>query len=227
MSPYDQQPPSLSSTDQHHAKNTFSRVVVYCGSNFGNTPAYYEAAQALGASLAQRDITLVYGGGNVGLMGTVADSVIAHGGQTIGVIPRFLRDKEVAHQGLSQLIITDDMASRKLKMIEFGDAFIALPGGIGTYEELFEVVSLAQLRQHQKPIGVLNIQGFFDPLLQLLTQTAAAGFMPSANLQLICVADDIDELLQKMTDYQFVESQKWVKPDWLNDNGAYIVPKFT
>ena len=150
-------------TDSSSPRYVFRRVVVYCGSNFGDTPAYYAAAQALGKALAQRNITLVYGGGNVGLMGTVADSVIAHGGKTIGVIPRFLKNKEVAHQGLSQLIITDDMASRKLKMIEFGDAFIALPGGIGTYEELFEVLSLAQLRQHQKPIGVLNIEGFFDP----------------------------------------------------------------
>ncbi len=219
-------PFSNTPTDSSSPRYVFRRVVVYCGSNFGDTPAYYAAAQALGKALAQRDITLVYGGGNVGLMGTVADSVIAHGGQTIGVIPRFLKDKEVAHQGLSQLIITDDMASRKLKMIEFGDAFIALPGGIGTYEELFEVLSLAQLRQHQKPIGVLNIEGFFDPLLQLLAHTAAAGFMPNANLQLICVADDIDVLLQKMANYQFIDAQKWVKPDWLDDNDTYTVPKF-
>ncbi len=219
-------PFSNTPTDSSSPRYVFRRVVVYCGSNFGDTPAYYAAAQALGKALAQRDITLVYGGGNVGLMGTVADSVIAHGGQTIGVIPRFLKDKEVAHQGLSQLIITDDMASRKLKMIEFGDAFIALPGGIGTYEELFEVLSLAQLRQHQKPIGVLNIEGFFDPLLQLLAHTTAAGFMPNANLQLICVADDIDVLLQKMANYQFIDAQKWVKPDWLDDNDGYTVPKF-
>ncbi len=219
-------PFSNAPTDLSSPRYVFRRVVVYCGSNFGDTPAYYAAAQALGKALAQRDITLVYGGGNVGLMGTVADSVIAHGGQTIGVIPRFLKDKEVAHQGLSQLIITDDMASRKLKMIEFGDAFIALPGGIGTYEELFEVLSLAQLRQHQKPIGVLNIEGFFDPLLQLLAHTTAAGFMPNANLQLICVADDIDVLLQKMANYQFIDAQKWVKPDWLDDNDTYTVPKF-
>ncbi len=219
-------PFSNTPTDSSSPRYVFRRVVVYCGSNFGDTPAYYAAAQALGKALAQRDITLVYGGGNVGLMGTVADSVIAHGGQTIGVIPRFLKDKEVAHQGLSQLIITDDMASRKLKMIEFGDAFIALPGGIGTYEELFEVLSLAQLRQHQKPIGVLNIEGFFDPLLQLLAHTTAAGFMPNANLQLICVADDIDVLLQKMANYQFIDAQKWVKPDWLDDNDTYTVPKF-
>ncbi len=219
-------PFSNTPTDSSSPRYVFRRVVVYCGSNFGDTPAYYAAAQALGKALAQRDITLVYGGGNVGLMGTVADSVIAHGGKTIGVIPRFLKDKEVAHQGLSQLIITDDMASRKLKMIEFGDAFIALPGGIGTYEELFEVLSLAQLRQHQKPIGVLNIEGFFDPLLQLLAHTTAAGFMPNANLQLICVADDIDVLLQKMANYQFIDAQKWVKPDWLDDNDTYTVPKF-
>ncbi|MFB6349244.1 TIGR00730 family Rossman fold protein [Moraxella sp. ZJ142] len=205
----------------------FTNVVVYCGSNFGNTPAYHHAAQQLGETLAKHSLTLVYGGGNVGLMGTVADSVIAHGGDSIGIIPKFLKDKEVAHQHLSELIITDDMASRKLKMIELGDAFIALPGGIGTYEELFEVISLAQLRRHTKPIGVLNIDGFFEPFLQLLKQAADTGFMPAANVDLVCVADTVDELLTKMANYHFVESQKWVKPDWMGDDDTYQVPKFT
>lgn len=208
-------------------QDKFSHIVVYCGSNFGDTPAYYHAAQSLGKTLAEHDITLVYGGGNVGLMGTIADSVMTHGGKSIGIIPRFLRDKEVAHHGLSELIITEDMASRKLKMISLADAFIALPGGIGTYEELFEVVSLAQLRQHAKPIGVLNVDGFFNPFLQLLEQTAKAGFMPISNINLVCVADNIPTLLTKMATYQFTKSQKWVKPSWMDETSAYTVPKFT
>lgn len=205
----------------------FSHIVVYCGSNLGNTPAYRDAAYTLGQAFARHHITLVYGGGKVGLMGVLADSIIAHGGTSIGVIPQFLKDKEVAHQGLSELITTCDMATRKLKMIELGKAFIALPGGIGTYEELFEVISLAQLRQHNKPIGVLNIDGFFDPLLKLLEQTAETGFMPVSNMNLVCVANTIDDLLHQMASYQFVESQKWVKPKWLADDTDYIVPKFT
>ena len=159
-------------------QDKFARIVVYCGSNFGDTPAYYHAAQSLGKTLAEHDITLVYGGGNVGLMGTIADSIIAHGGKSIGIIPRFLKDKEVAHHGLSELIITEDMASRKLKMISLADAFIALPGGIGTYEELFEVMSLAQLRQHAKPIGVLNVDGFLTLFLNCLNRQQKQALCP-------------------------------------------------
>lgn len=203
--------------------NIIKQLTVYCGSNFGETPAYHQAATQLGKYLADHQITLVYGGGKVGLMGTIADSVLTHDGQAIGVIPQFLADKEVAHTGLNELIITPDMATRKLKLIELADAFIALPGGIGTYEELFEVLSLAQLRQHAKPIGVLNIERFFDPLLTMLAQTAQAGFMPSQNLDLLCVADNLGELFVKMQQYQFVESQKWVKPSWLE---VADTPKF-
>lgn len=204
--------------------NEMNRVVVYCGSNFGDVPAYYHAAKSLGQALAARNASLVYGGGKVGLMGAIADSVLAADGEVIGVIPSFLKDKEVAHMGLDELIVTPDMASRKNKMIELGDAFIALAGGLGTYEELFEVVSLAQLRLHAKPIGVLNTNGFFDPLIDLLKHTAQAGFMPPANVDLICVSDDVDELLDHMANYQFVETQKWVKPDWMDDYPE--IPKF-
>lgn len=201
-----------------------NKVVVYCGSNFGDVPDYYHAAKSLGQAFAARNTTLIYGGGKVGLMGAIADSILAAGGQAIGVIPSFLKDKEVAHLGLSELIVTSDMATRKNKMIELGDAFIALAGGIGTYEELFEVVSLAQLRQHAKPIGVLNTNGFFNPLITMLKHTAQAGFIPPANVDLLCVSDDIDDLLDQMTKYHFVESQKWVKPDWMDDYPE--IPKF-
>ncbi|MDO4894191.1 TIGR00730 family Rossman fold protein [Moraxella sp.] len=203
--------------------NKLDYIAVYCGSNFGTTPAYHQATQTLGEMMAKRGYTLVYGGGKVGLMGTIADAVIAHGGRTIGVIPKFLLEKEVAHLGLDELITTPDMSTRKTKMIELADAFIALPGGIGTYEELFEVISLAQLRQHAKPIGVLNVAGFFDPLIQMLTQTAEVGFMPKQNVGLVCVDDDVERLFEKMQHYQFIETQKWVKPDWLDELN---VPKF-
>ena len=197
--------------------NKMNHIVVYCCSNLGNKPAYFEAAQAMGKAIAERGSTLVYGGGKIGLMGTVADAALAEGGQVIGVIPTFLREKEVAHLGLSQLIETADMTERKNKMIELADAFIALPGGLGTYEELFEVVSQAQLRLNAKPVGVLNIGGFFDGLLAMMQQTADEGFMPQANMSLLCVADHPADLLQKMADYRFVEAAKWVAPAWQSE----------
>ena len=189
-------------------------IVVYCGSNLGNTPDYYEAAREMGQAIARRYGCLVYGGGKIGLMGTVADAALAAGGEVIGVIPTFLREKEVAHTGLTELIETPDMTTRKNKMIELADGFVAMPGGLGTYEELFEVLSQAQLRLHDKPIGILNIGGFFDALLNMMQQTATAGFMPQANMNLLCVADNAEEVLKKMADYRFVDAQKWVEPSW-------------
>lgn len=189
-------------------------IAVYCGSNLGESPAYFQAAQDLGKTIAQRGCRLVFGGGKIGLMGTIADAVLQHGGEVIGVIPTFLREKEVAHPGLTELIETTDMTQRKTKMIELADAFIALPGGIGTYEELFEVLSHAQLRLHTKPVGVLNTESFFDPLINLLQHTANQGFMPQANMNLLCVADQPQTLLEKMAAYQFVEAKKWVRPRW-------------
>ncbi|MFV2028926.1 TIGR00730 family Rossman fold protein [Neisseria sp. S1] len=195
-------------------------IVVYCGSNYGSIPDYHRAAQAMGTAIAQRGSTLVYGGGKVGLMGTVADAVLAAGGEAVGVIPTFLREKEVAHLGLSRLIETPDMTSRKNKMIELGSGFVALPGGLGTYEELFEVLSQAQLGLHHKPVGVLNTNGFFNPLLTMLEQTAQAGFMPETNLNLLCCADTPDKLLEKMAAYRFVETKKWSRPAWLDQEAV-------
>ncbi|HFC8542052.1 TPA: TIGR00730 family Rossman fold protein [Neisseria weaveri] len=190
-------------------------IAVYCGSNLGNTRAYFEAAQDLGGVLAERGSRLVYGGGKIGLMGTVADAVLAGGGEVVGVIPTFLREKEVAHRGLTELVEMPDMSSRRNKMIELADAFIAMPGGLGTYEELFEVLSSAQLRLHSKPVGILNIGGFFDPLLAMMKQTVEAGFMPSENLNLLCEADDPSALLERMAAYRFIDVPKWNKPAWL------------
>lgn len=203
-----------------------NNIVVYCGSNLGATPVYAEAARGLGEAIAKRGSRLVYGGGCIGLMGTVADAVLQAGGEAVGVIPTFLREKEVAHRGLTELIETPDMPSRKNKMIELGDAFIALAGGIGTFEELFEVLSLAQLKQHRKPVGLVNTAGFYDPLLALLQQTAAQGFMPVANLSLLCVADTPQELLVKLENYQPHDAPKWIQPAWLTEQttNAKVAP---
>lgn len=196
---------------------TLNNITVYCGSNFGNIPNYYHHAQILGERLVHHDIRLIYGGGNVGLMGTLADSVLAHGGEVIGVIPTFLKQKEVAHLGLTQLIETPDMVTRKTQLIELADGFIAMAGGLGTYEELFEVLSITQLKLIKKPIGLLNVAHFFDPLLDMLSKTADSGFMPQENLQLLCVADNSEELLYKMKKFKFIDAPKWIKPDWLDD----------
>lgn len=189
-------------------------IAVYCGSNLGESPLYLQAAQNTGAAIAKRGARLIYGGSKIGLMGATADAVLAGGGEVVGVIPTFLREKEVAHKNLSELIEMPDMNSRKAKMIELADAFIALPGGIGTYEELFEVLSLLQLRRHSKPVGLLNAGGFFNPLLKLLQHTADQGFMPQANMNLICTDENPENLLNKMAAFQMIDAPKWVKPSW-------------
>lgn len=199
--------------------NQMNKVAVYCGSNYGSRREYYLAAKAVGGLLAEQGAELVYGGGKIGLMGAVADAVLAGGGRTTGVIPTFLMEKEVAHQGLHTLIETPDMPTRKTKMIELSDAYIALAGGIGTFEELLEVLSLSQLRRFDKPIGVLNTCGFYNPLLDLLEHTADQGFMPSANLNLLCVAEEPQELWQKMRDWRPHEAVKWQRPAWIDEEG--------
>lgn len=196
---------------------SINNITVYCGSNVGSIPDYYHHAQKLGKLLAINHIHLIYGGGNIGLMGTIADSVLAHGGQVTGVIPTFLKEKEVAHLGLTNLIETTDMTIRKAKLIELADAFIVMAGGLGTYEELFEVLSMNQLKLIAKPIGLLNIAGFFDPLLAMLAQTAERGFMPKENLNLVVVSDDCEELLEKIKNFEYKDAPKWVKPLWLDE----------
>lgn len=196
---------------------TLNSVTVYCGSNFGNIPNYYYHAQILGERLAHHNIRLIYGGGNIGLMGTLADSALAHGGKVVGVIPTFLKQKEVAHLGLTELIETPDMVTLKTRLIELADGFIAMAGGLGTYEELFEVLSITQLNLIRKPIGLLNVAHFFDPLLDMLAKTAESGFMPPQNLQLFCVADNSEELLHKMANFKFIDTPKWVRPTWLDE----------
>ncbi|CAN5901710.1 TIGR00730 family Rossman fold protein [soil metagenome] len=171
---------------------------MFCGSNTGVEPAYAEAAGALGALLAHRGIGLVYGGGKVGLMGVVADTVLASGGKVTGVIPRDLRAKEVGHDELTELLVVDSMHERKLAMADRSDGFIALPGGVGTFEELFEVLTWTQLGIHHKPVGVLDVAGFYRPLLAFLDTVVTAGFLRPGHRSLLQAADKPAELVDGM-----------------------------
>ncbi|AUZ05751.2 MULTISPECIES: TIGR00730 family Rossman fold protein [Vitreoscilla] len=193
------------------------KIAVYCGSNFGESKNYFDATQELGRLLAEQNLGLVYGGGKVGLMGTIADAVLAHGGHVTGVIPTFLRELEKAHDGLSELIETPDMTVRKQEMIVRADAYIAMPGGVGTFEELFEVLSMGQLRLQQKPIGLLDVDGFYQPLLALIEQAITSGFMPESNRTLMVVDSNPQTLLDKMRAYEPVYTQKWHQPQWMQD----------
>lgn len=171
-------------------------ICVFAGAKKGVDPAFGLQAQILGAEIARNGLDLVYGGSSVGLMGDVAAKVLENGGRAIGVMPTGLFGKEVVHTGLSQLIEVKDMHERKAKMGELSDAFIALPGGYGTFEELFEVVSWAQIGIHRKPVGLLNVSGYYEPLLAMVNHAIAAGFVPEQNRRLLVVADDALELLE-------------------------------
>jgi len=174
------------------------RVCVFCASSMGRDPRYAEAAREVGVLLAARGFGLVYGGGNIGLMGVVADAVMAAGGEVIGVIPRGLEQKEVAHRGLSQLFVTDGMHARKQKMYELSDAFVTLPGGFGTMDELFETLTWAQLGDHQKPIGLLNVAGFYDPLLAMIEHQVREGVLKPEYRGLLQVGSDATALLTQL-----------------------------
>lgn len=188
-------------------------VCLFCGSNSGIRPAYTRAAQELGRTLAARAITLVYGGGNIGLMGEAADAALAAGGRVIGVIPGFLKEKEVAHHGLSELHVTQTMHERKALMEDLSGGFIALPGGFGTYDELFEMLTWAQLSVHSKPIGLLNVDGFFDPLLAMVKHGVNEGFVRPGHLDLFVVADNLPDLLDAMNHYRGAPEGKWLSHD--------------
>ncbi|TWF39021.1 hypothetical protein FHW36_106245 [Chitinophaga polysaccharea] len=187
-------------------------IVVFCGSSGGNNPAYLQQATLLGAALGQRQITLVYGGAKVGLMGAVADGALQAGGKVIGVLPHFLQQKELAHGGLTKLILVDTMHERKTKMNELCDGVIALPGGFGTMEELFEVLTWGQLGLHKKPIGLLNVNGFYDNLIALSHHMSQQGFLSAANRDMLLCSDNIDELLLKLEQYQPPAGTKWITP---------------
>lgn len=164
------------------------RICVYCGSQSGQSGAYSAAARQLAAALTERHLGLVYGGASIGVMGALADAVLAAGGEVDGVIPNVLTQREIVHNGLSKLHLVDSMHQRKALMNDLADGFIALPGGFGTFEELFEIITWAQLGLHSKPIGVLNIDGFYDSLLQFLRQTVDAGFIRAERLDSLLIA---------------------------------------
>jgi uncharacterized protein (TIGR00730 family) len=173
-------------------------LCVYCGSRPGDDPAHAQTAQTIGRQIAQRGWQLVYGGGNVGLMGIVADAALAGGAPVIGVIPRSLMEREVGHPGLSELHVVETMHQRKQRMAEQADAFLALPGGIGTFEELFEVWTWRQLGYHDQPIGLLNVGGYYDALIAFMQQTVAAGFVSEGTRAMLEVGDEPSALLDRL-----------------------------
>lgn len=187
------------------------RITVFCGSSFGTEEIYKEQATLLGETFAKQNIELVYGGANVGLMGAVADGVLNNGGKAIGVLPNFLRSKEIAHLGLTELILVESMHERKTKMNDLCDGVIALPGGFGTLEELFEMLTWAQLGLHKKPIAILNINGFYDSLIQLTEVMVEKGLLKEVNQQMLLVSDNIDDLLEKMKNYKAPTVGKWIE----------------
>ncbi len=189
------------------------RLCVFCGSSRGDNPAYLAAAQDVGRTLAQRGVGLVYGGGNIGLMGALADAALAAGGHVIGVIPESLLAKEVGHRGLPDLRVVKTMHERKALMAELSDGFIALPGGFGTFEEFFEVLTWSQLGLHAKPCGVLNVAGFFTPLLQLIDHAVAEGFIRPAHRELVLVDDSLERLLERMKQFEPPTVHKWIDRD--------------
>ncbi|MGE5789196.1 MAG: TIGR00730 family Rossman fold protein [Myxococcales bacterium] len=187
-----------------------ARVCVYCGSNPGTSPAYCRAAEQVGALLASRGIGIVYGGGRLGLMGALADAALAHGGKVIGVIPRFLKEVEVQHQSLSELHVVETMHERKATMASLSDAFIALPGGIGTLEETFEVWTWTQLGSQRKPVGLLDVDGFYRPLITFLDHLVTEGFLRSTHRSILQIATDPTEMLDLLNRWRPVLDTKWM-----------------
>lgn len=187
-----------------------NKICVFCGSNEGNDIEIINAAQQAGKLFAQQNITLVYGAAKIGIMGIVAQETLIHNGKVIGVIPEFLKLKEVVHLGLTQLITTKNMHERKLKMQEISDGFIALPGGIGTLEELFEILTWLQLGLHSKPIGLLNMNHFYDELFGFLETMVKKGFLSYQNLELLQIDTTIEGLLLKMKNFKSPQIPKWL-----------------
>ncbi|WP_026451868.1 TIGR00730 family Rossman fold protein [Aequorivita capsosiphonis] len=195
--------------------NELKKICVFCGSSEGNDLAITDAAKKLGEIFASRNITLVYGAAKIGVMGNIAKSVLDKKGKVIGIIPNFLKKKEVVHLGLTKLITTENMHQRKLKMQEESDGFIALPGGMGTLEELFEIITWLQLGLHQKPIGLLNINGFYNDLIKMLETMVRKGFVSMDNYNLLLVDNNPERLLEKMEEFK-----PSMLPKWLNEDRA-------
>jgi uncharacterized protein (TIGR00730 family) len=179
-----------------------NRLAVYCGSATPGDPRYIDAARLVGRTLAERGIGLVYGGGRLGLMGAVADAALAAGGEVIGVIPRALVDAEVAHRGCTELHVVETMHERKAAFTDLSDGFVTLPGGTGTMDELWEAMSWAQLGYHAKPVGLLNVAGFYDGLLQFWVTMGEAGFVRAQHRPILIASGDLDDLLGRMAAYR-------------------------
>ncbi|GGF40562.1 cytokinin riboside 5'-monophosphate phosphoribohydrolase [Marmoricola endophyticus] len=190
-------------------KGTSQRICVYLGSSPGNDPAYVAAAEHLAARLAARGLGLVYGGASVGTMGTLADAALAAGAEVVGVIPQSLQDKEVGHTGLTELAVVGSMHERKLEMMDRSDAFVVLPGGSGTLEELFETFTWLQLGIHDKPIGLLDVAGYWAPLVAFLDHAVAAGFLSRDHADMLLVDEDADRLLDRFEDWEPPRTSKW------------------
>ncbi|UZT97303.1 TIGR00730 family Rossman fold protein [Chryseobacterium fluminis] len=188
-------------------------ITVFCGSSFGSDEKYKRQATLLGQTLAKHNIQLIYGGANVGLMGAVADGALNSGGKVIGVLPHFLQSKEIAHKQLTELILVETMHERKTRMNDLCDGVIVLPGGYGTLEEFFEMITWAQLGLHQKPIAVLNIDGFYNDLIKLVQTMADKGFLKQVNRDMLLISDNIDELLNMMKNYEAPTVGKWISKE--------------
>jgi uncharacterized protein (TIGR00730 family) len=188
-------------------------ISIFCGSSSGSDGIYHSEAELLGKILAVRKIQVVYGGAKVGLMGAVADGALKAGGQVIGVLPNFLKSKEIAHTGLTDLVLVESMHERKMKMHELSDGIIALPGGFGTLEELFEMLTWSQLGLHKKPIGLLNVNGFYDALMQLLRTMVSQGFLKEINYHMLLSSSAIDDLIERMEHYVAPVVGKWITED--------------
>jgi uncharacterized protein (TIGR00730 family) len=190
-----------------------SSICVFCGSNAGAQPVYVETAEAVGRGLAQRGVRLVYGGSKVGMMGALADAARFAGGDVVGVMPQAMVDREIAHTGLDDLRIVGSMHERKALMAELSDAFIALPGGVGTLEELFEVYTWAQLGIHDKPLGLLDVAGYYRPLIAFLDHSVQERFVRASTRSLLAVDDDLDALLAALEAWRPPTEHKWMDLD--------------
>jgi uncharacterized protein (TIGR00730 family) len=191
------------------------RICVYCGASPGRGPDYVTAAKVLGGVLAAKDIGLVYGGASIGVMGALADAITANGGEAIGVIPRDLLKKEIPHSSLASLKVVDSMHERKALMVKLSDGFMALPGGLGTLEELFEVWTWAQLGFHRKPCALLNVRSYFDPLIKFLDSAVEEGFITENHRSMLMVGNDPAELILLLESYRAPEVPKWLRQDSL------------
>jgi uncharacterized protein (TIGR00730 family) len=189
------------------------KITVFCGASIGSDKLYETYAKQLGQTLAKHNIDLIYGGATIGLMGAVADGALLENGNVIGVIPKFLEQKEIAHKELTELIIVDSMHQRKTKMNDLCDGAISLPGGFGTFEELFEMLTWAQLGLHSKPLGILNIDGYYDPLILMIQTMVDKGFLKETHQQMLLVSDNIDDLLHKMKNYSAPSTIKWINKE--------------